>query len=522
MSEERELLPGRARSGVVPRLLIALVAWGIAVGALAALLWPPTTWWAGSITAPEVRAGPRRVRPPVVAGRFYPADPGELFDLVARLMAASPGVGIRGARAVLVPHAGYDFSAPVAAAAFRELGRNFRRVFILAANHNSAANFVGVSLPDETHHGIPGAEVPLSAVLDHVRDPSLFVHEPAAHTMHMIEVELPFLHHLRGRPNPPDYAIVPMILGRMDRAATDRLAAWLDTYADPTTVFVFSVDLSHYYPDETARRLDRYTIDALMGRDRAALASARTDGNQVLDTMLALAQRRGWQPTFLMSRNSGDASGDKSRVVGYAAIVFHEAFSLTEAEQRELLAFARSRVEEQVRRGRAAEPDPEWVERHPIFRIPRGVFVTLEKDGRLRGCVGDLMPDKPLYLGVHDAAISAAVKDRRFPPVSEEELNDLSIRISILDYPSRVYASQPEDYLRILDPGRDGVILVRDGRRSTYLPDVWRDIPDPEAFLASLARKQGAPADAWRAPSAVLYRYGAYAFGEGSLVDTGA
>jgi hypothetical protein len=246
-------------------------------------------------------------------------------------------------------------------------------------------NYAGVSLPDHTHYAIPGAEIPLSAIVADLREEALFTHEPEAHTMHMLEVELPFLHQLRGRPQEADFAIVPMILGRMDGDAVQRLAEILDSYADPETLFVFSVDLSHFYPDQKARALDHDSIQAVMSRNRQALARAETDGNRVLETLLALAERRGWEPTFLMSRNSGDVSGDKSRVVGYASIVFHEPFSLTEQEQRELLSFTRRCIEEHVRDGRAREPEAEWLERYPIFRIPRAVFVTLEKRGRLRG-----------------------------------------------------------------------------------------------------------------------------------------
>ena len=504
------------------RLLIELAVLIVLSAAVALLIWrgkggdAALVWKAAAPL--EVLAGPPRVRTPAVAGQFYPSDPGELFNDVTRLLASSPAIGLGRVHTILVPHAGYAFSAAVAAASFRELDRNFRRVFILASNHNGAVGFAGVSLPDETRYAIPGAEIPLSGVINDLRDPTLFVHEPLAHVMQMVEVELPFLHQLRGRPKPADYAIVPMILGRMDTNAIDRLAAILDGYADPTTVFVFSVDLSHYYSDQTARQLDQYTVDALMARDRSAIRTAITDGDQVLDTMLALVQRRGWQPTFLMARNSGDATGEKDHVVGYAAIAFHEPFSLSEAEKRDLLAFARTRVEEQVRHGRVPEPDGAWLDQHPIFRIPRGVFVTLEKKGRLRGCVGDIMPSKPLYLGVQESAVNAAVNDHRFQPVTEDELRDLSISLSVLDYPARVYVSRPEEYLQVLKPGKDGVILDYNGRRSTFLPQVWRDLPKPEDFLSSLALKQGSPADAWRSPSAILYRYEAYAFGEDSIV----
>jgi AmmeMemoRadiSam system protein A/AmmeMemoRadiSam system protein B len=413
-----------------------------------------------------------------------------------------------------VPHAGYAFSGEVAAAAFREVERGVRRIFLLAANHNGRAPFSGVSLPQVTHYAIPGAMIPLSAVVGELQKDALFTHEPGAHTMHMIEVELPFLHHLHGRSEEPNYTIVPMILGHMDEGAVDHLATVLDSYADPDTLFVFSVDLSHFYPYARARELDRYTVDAIMSRDRRAIARAVTDGNQVLETMLALADRHGWETTLGMARNSGDVSGNKNRVVGYASVLFHRPFFLTRRERQELLGLARQFVEERVRHDRGPEPDEAWLDRHPRFRIPRGVFVTLEKEGRLRGCMGDIVGQQPLYVGVRNAAIRAAVADPRFRPVTEDELGDLAISISVLEYPSRVNVSHAEEYLDVLRPLKDGVILVHEGKRSTFLPQVWEDIPDPQTFLSRLALKQGSPADAWRSPSTVLYRYGAYVFGE--------
>lgn len=499
-------------------------SWRFVVGAIVLVM---TVAAAGRIARPvaaeptasatgTVAAGERRVRRPVVAGQFYPADPQELYGLVAGFLAKSPGAGLRGVHAILVPHAGYVYSGEVAAASFREVDPRFRRVFLLAGNHNGEADFAGVALPDETHYAIPGAEIPLSPVLAQLRGKPPFTREPRAHTMHMIEVELPFLQQLRGRPQPPDYEIVPMIVGRLDEKGVDALTAVLDSYADAQTLFVFSVDLSHFYTGDKARQLDGYTVESIMSRDREAVRRAVTDADQVLDTMLALAARRGWEPTRLMARNSGDVTGDYGRVVGYAAVAFHDPVAFSEEEKRELLALARRSIETHLRGGTAPAPDAAWLERHRAFRIPRGVFVTLEKHGELRGCIGDLLPSGPLHQGVVANAVSAAVKDPRFPPVKMEELAELAITISVLDYPSRVKVGRPEEYLKVLRPNLDGVILTYQGRRSTFLPEVWKQIPDPEEFLARLSVKQGSPADAWRDPSAVLYRYGAYIFGEES------
>jgi MEMO1 family protein len=512
------------RAGL-PRILVQLVVL-VAVGAaVAVVLWKGKGWQdqftpkeriVAATPIPAAPAGPRIVRPPSVAGQFYPEDPQELYRDVSEFLAASPSAGLRGVRAILVPHAGYVFSGEVAAAAFRELQPDFRTVFVLAANHNGRADFSGVSVPDVTHYAIPGAEIPLSPVVSRLRENKLITYVPEAHTMHMIEIELPFLHLLQGRPAEANFSIVPMILGRMSDDDIDGLAALLDSYAEPSTVFVFSVDLSHFYPDETARDLDGYTVDSIMAQDREALKRATTDGNHVLATMLALARRRGWEPTFLAARNSSDANGDTGRVVGYAAVAFHEPIELTAEEKDTLLKFARTSIEEQLRHGRAPEMGEDLLKRFPIFRMPRAVFVTLEKEGRLRGCIGDLVSRAPLYSGVLKNAVAAAVEDPRFRPVTEGELGDLTITISVLGYPTRVKVDRPEQYLEALRPGQDGVILVYEGRRSTFLPEVWKEIPDPAEFLTHLSLKQGSPRDAWRSPSAVLYRYGAHIFGEES------
>ena len=515
--------PARTEEGIGwPKLLLTLGALVALSAALSVVLWWGKGWGeppleepaAAPAEVPPAPARERKVRPATVAGRFYPGDPVELRQEVARLLAAAPPTGLRGVRAILVPHAGYVYSGAVAAASFREVDPGFRRVFVLASNHSGAADYSGPSLPAVTHYAIPGAEIPLAEVVDELRGQDLFEHEPEAHRMHMIEVELPFLHQLRGWPEEPDWAIVPMILGRMGAEAVDRLVDVLDAHADDETLFVFSVDLSHFHPDERARRLDAGTVHAIMTQDREALDRAVTDGNHVLQTMVALARRRGWEPTFLAARNSGDVSGDLDRVVGYAAIVFSEPFRLSEQEGQELIGLARRTIEERVRHGRDLEVEEDWLDRHPAFRIPCGVFVTIKRDGKLRGCIGETVARRPLAEAVRRFAVEAAIHDPRFPPLEEGELAGLDLSVSVLGHPEVVKVDRPEQYLEVLRPMKDGVILLYEGRQSTFLPQVWADLRDPEAFLTRLSLKQGSPPDAWKDPAAVLYRYPALVFGE--------
>ena len=465
--------------------------------------------------APAKRRAAPKTRPAKAAGLYYPADPQELYSKIDELLNSKEPLGLPHVRSVLVPHAGYIYSGDVAAASFRQVTKSFNRVFILAANHNGAADFKGVSLPDFTHYRIPGADIPLAAVVDDLLKNQLFVHEPAVHDKYMIEAELPFLYSLRKRPDQPDFVIIPMIVGRMDEASVTRLATILNSYNDGHTLFVFSVDLSHFYTDSKARQLDSHTIQSILSRDTKALARSTADGPQVLMTMVELAKLNGWESTMLQYKNSGAVTGDMNRVVGYAAIAFHEPFSLTLREQEELLTLARNTIEQFLQKGDFDNAEPALLEKHNILKIPRGVFVTLKKDGQLRGCIGDIVSPNPIFEGIQLCAVRSAVKDSRFSPVSLTELDKVVISISVLEFPSRLNARSPDEYPGLLRPGRDGILMVHRGKRSTYLPQVWDDIPDPVEFLSRLCMKQGSPANCWMDKETTLYRYGAYEFGEG-------
>ncbi|UCD66540.1 MAG: AmmeMemoRadiSam system protein B [Deltaproteobacteria bacterium] len=462
----------------------------------------------------STRDMPENIRPAAAAGLFYPDDPDKLYQEIDSLLAAKQPIRLQGVHSALVPHAAYMYSGDVAAASFREVTKDFRRVFIMAANHNGETNFRGVSLPTFSHYEIPGVQVPLSGIVDELLDDPLFVQEPAAHTKYVIEVELPFLYALKGLPEEPGFTIIPMILGRMDEADITRLAGILNTYADENTLFIFSVDLSHFYTDRKARQLDSFTIQSILSHDSAALSQTTADGPQVLLTMVELAELNGWESTLLQYKNSGAVSGDRSKVVGYAAIAFHRPFSLTKDEKTELLKLARSTIEEYLQNGDFSDTDPALLEKHTILKIPRGVFVTLKKDGQLRGCIGDIISPNPLHEGVQFCAFRSAFKDTRFSPVTLDELDNVVISISILEFPSQIKVKNPLEYPRVLRPGEDGIIMVHRGKRSTYLPQVWDEIPDPVEFLSRLCLKQDSPANCWQDSQTILYRYGALEFAE--------
>jgi AmmeMemoRadiSam system protein A len=169
---------------------------------------------------------------------------------------------------------------------------------------------------------------------------------------------------------------------------------------------------------------------------------------------------------------------------------------LSVSEKQFLLRLARESIEAAVR-GHAPPPvDP--VRLTPALLRTGTCFVTLTEHGELRGCIGGLLAQAPLYEDVREHAAQAALRDYRFPPVMPDEVPHLEIEISVLTEPQSLKYDSPDDLLHRLRPLVDGVILSHGHRRATFLPQVWERVPDPELFLSMLCEKMGAPPDTWR------------------------
>lgn len=269
--------------------------------------------------------GPPRIRPAAVAGAFYPDDPEELRRGVDALLAAPPPAGERAVpaageplRALIAPHAGYVYSGPIAAAAFRllrPLAGRIRRVILLGPSHH--VPFAGIALSSATHFATPLGDVVLepaaAEALAHL--PRVLILDRAHAPEHALEVELPFLQRTLG-----EFALVPLVVG--DAAAADVVAtidALVSRGGDGDSLVVVSTDLSHYHDYETARRLDRSTSQAIEARDFEALHDRDACGVRPLRGLLAWARAHGLAVRRLDLRNSGDTAGGRDRVVGYGA-----------------------------------------------------------------------------------------------------------------------------------------------------------------------------------------------------------
>ncbi len=190
---------------------------------------------------------------------------------------------------------------------------------------------------------------------------------------------------------------------------------------------------------------------------------------------------------------------------------------LTENERKMLLVAARKSIEDRVVKGVLPQPDVEKFP--PLLREKGACFVTLTKADALRGCVGSLEAERPLIADVCDRAAAAAVNDFRFPPVSREELPEIRIEISRLTSPELLAYQKPEELPGLLQPGKDGVVLSYGPRKATFLPQVWKKLPEPEIFLDRLCLKMGLDPSFWRKHLLEVEIYQVEKFSEEELTD---
>jgi hypothetical protein len=321
---------------------------------------------------------------------------------------------------------------------------------------------------------------------------------------HSAEVQVPFLQKTLG-----NFQLVPVVTGDTD---PERMARVLAGQLDDSTVVVASSDLSHYHPYDQARELDTRCVQAICNLDVEQMKSQEACGRTPILALMSLARQLGWKAKLLDYRNSGDTAGNKEGVVGYAAIAFYapRPQSFTADERGQLLALARQTLKNVVAKGGS----PDTAGFPAKFSEKKGCFVTLTTHGRLRGCIGNILPQAPLDRAIVNNATNAALHDPRFDPVQPAELDNIEIEISVLTEPVRLAFDSPDDLLNKLRPHRDGVVLKIGGRVSTYLPQVWSQVSDKAEFLDSLSQKAGCDRSAWRSPGTEVFVYQVESFSE--------
>ncbi len=477
-------------------------------------------------------------RLPAVAGSFYPANRQELLTMLDGFFIRANSVIDSQPLALVVPHAGYVFSGPVAAAGFKQLDRErtFKHIFIIGPAHRMY--FEGAMIYTLGDFITPLGNVPVDGLADELvsKNKSLGS-DPAPHAQeHCIEVQLPFLQYWLKKP----FSIVPILIGGESQETVRQLAAILAPYFTPENLFIISSDFSHYPPYSDAVKADRLTANAIITNNPKEFLTVKTKNEHDFSPGLETAMC-GWMPMLtllqitekrkdvefrkILYQNSGDSKyGDRDKVVGYWALAVVKKqqqetrtdFKLSDNEKNQLLTIARSTITAYLKNKNIPTVDENSFSAN--LKVKTGAFVTLRENRELRGCVGNFFSEKPLYRVIQEMAIAAATRDTRFSPVQSSEMENIEIEISVLTPLHRIYSI---DEFKL---GRDGIYIKKGNRSGTFLPQVANDTHwTVEEFMGHCAQDKAFIGwDGWKEKDVELYTYRALVFGETRAPATGS
>lgn len=465
------------------------------------------------------------IRPATQANRFYTGDAKELSEEVDSFLALHRGETVyNNVAALIVPHAGYYYSGNVAATAYMSMPKDkpYKRIFLLGPSHHEWLDGASVNT-EADYYATPLGHVKVDheTALRLTDSDSVFSYQPKAHDReHCLEVQLPFLQRRFGE-NVMS-SIVPIIISTNDYQKLKRIANVLKPYFTEENLFVISSDFSHYPSYEDACEVDAKTGKAIetgnVEQFIAVLEENSRSGKRNLATSacgelaivtLMLMMDRTYEVKHLLYQNSGDVDNQEhNRVVGYHAFAIlrgaSQEFVLSDEEKKILKEIAFTSIKDSLAGKPVAQPILN--SQYPVLNSKCGAFVSLHKQGRLRGCIGHFGEDVPLHEIVAEMARAAAFEDPRFMPVTMDELEDIDIEISVLT-PMRRIQSLDEFELH-----RHGIYIRRGYHSGTFLPQVADEVNwTKEEFVSHCAQdKAGIGWDGWR--DAELYVYEAIVF----------
>lgn len=418
-------------------------------------------------------------RPPAVAGKFYPQNPQKLKNEVKKYL-NNVKILKSNAFAAIAPHAGYIFSGQIAANAIGQFSphKKYENVFIIAASHH--LQLKGASIYAGGEYQMPGFSLEINKKIINklIEENNNFEYIKDAHLQeHSIEVQLPFLHyHLKK-----GFKIIPIIIGTTNQQIIENISSALKPYLNDDNLFLVSSDFSHYPKYKDAIKIDKLTSEAILTNNPTEfLNTIKTNEQKNIDGLATSAC--GWTAILTLMhitknlenikyeiidyKNSGDSLfGEKNSVVGYSAITISKTQQLlNDAEKKILKKIAQNSINSIVETGRIYKPNISMSTE--TLKQSGGAFVTLTKNGKLRGCIGTFTSNEPLYKVVAEMAMAAATQDGRFAPVGIDELRLIDIKISILTPLQKISTI---DQIKI---GRDGIYIKKNNTTGTLLPEV--------------------------------------------------
>lgn len=431
-----------------------------------------------------------------VAGQFYPADENQLREQIKSYTEGIVKQCDYYSRAIIVPHAGYDYSGALAANGYQFLKKELDTIIIFAPAHRVYVENFAISTADDFETPLGNIEVN-KAINDEVKNFGCEENDEAFLNEHSIEVQLPFI-----KTYFENAKIVPIIVGGADQ---HKICEIINHYWDNEKIgFVISSDLSHFRPRTEAQRIDFVTADMIENNMNENLLPEQACGYKAVAGLVEFSKSKNFSLIRVGVTDSSEKTKDASSVVGYGS------WFLAEEEKTN---FLRTYFQEIIRKLAVLSIKSQLDNLNlKIENCPRALetrlasFVTLMEGGILRGCIGSIAPHQPLIVDVCQNARTAAFKDPRFTPVQANEFEKLQFSISLLTRPEQITFENEEDLIEKLQPEKDGVIIRDAGRQAVYLPEVWKQIPDKKEFLNSLKQKAGLTPE-WFSDTFEAYRF---------------
>jgi len=448
-------------------------------------------------------------------GNWYPADAKTLNEQIEGFFEKAEVEPVNNVIALILPHAGYQYSGQTAALGLKTANKQYKRVIVIGPSHYVPMAEV-LSVPRATHYETPLGQIPLDVeFIDKLLKHPIFQNIPRANeSEHSTQIEVPLLQYAQK-----DFKLVPIVAGDCSFETIGKAGDILKSLVDNDTLVIASSDFTHFGPNygyvpfrenipEQLKQLDMGAYERIKALDYKGFLDYHSKtgtticGFVPISILLSMLDK-SVEAKLIKYATSGELTGDYTNSVSYLSVAFlgkwgnsseikpeasiHE---LSKEDKKQLLALARKSLVYFLRNRKAPELN---VAVSDAMKCQRAAFVTLKENFQLRGCIGDIFPRQPLYKSVIFNAINAGVNDRRFPPVTEAECNDITIEISAMTVPKPIASS---DEIRI---GIDGVVLSKNGRSALFLPQVapeqgW----DVNQMLTQLSLKAGLPADAWK------------------------
>lgn len=423
-----------------------------------------------------------KIKPPSVAGAFYPGSKEALLNQLNAFEKNNSHDYEYKTRVIIAPHAGYIYSGQLTSTAFQYLDTNVKNVFIIAPPHRVPVKNIALSSFDKW--STPLGEIELNQEVNEelIQGFGFQFYDEAFAQEHSAEVQVPFIQKYL-----PNVRIIPILAGNVE--SVENIIA--NYYNNSENAFVISSDLSHFYKSDEAKKIDLKTAEMIEEFDTEKFEHERACGAFGILGLINFIQNSDNKYSLIRvgMYNSGDVTGDTSRVVGYGSWLLYEG-ARNEFIKKYFSDFVIDVCKKSILAGLEKE-DVKLDRIPPVFGQLGACFVTLEKNGDLRGCIGSIIAHRWLIDDLAQNAQNSAFSDPRFQPLKRHEFDELEIDVSLLSAPEKMYFKDEQDLLNQIVPFVDGIIIKDKGYQAVYLPSVWEQLPEKEMFLKSLKIKAG-------------------------------